>query len=116
MILLTTCKFGLDSVPIPEFAVYHDPFIDQFPDPFHVLVLSESLSENLLQPISTQTVHGMLYKLELTLCMVCIRYANDLLWAGLTRLSTCIPCFFFHLGYCYHSKNGQERNAHAVHV
>ena len=33
-------KVGLDSVPIPEFAVYHDLFFDPFPNPFRVLVLS----------------------------------------------------------------------------
>ena len=37
-------KVGVDSVPIPEFAVYHDPFFDPFFDPFpnsfRVLVLS----------------------------------------------------------------------------
>ena len=33
---------GLDSVSIPEFAVYHDPFFDPFSNPFHVLVLSIS--------------------------------------------------------------------------
>ena len=36
----TRFKVGLDSVPIPEFAVYHDPFFDPFPNPFCVLVLS----------------------------------------------------------------------------
>ena len=34
------CKVGLDSVPIPQFAVYHNPFFDPFPNPFRVLVLS----------------------------------------------------------------------------
>ena len=36
----TRFKVGLDSVPIPEFAVYHDLFFDPFPNPFCVLVLS----------------------------------------------------------------------------
>ena len=41
VILLTTCKVGLLSVPIPEFAVYdvyHDLFFDPLPNPFCVLV------------------------------------------------------------------------------
>ena len=33
-------KVGVDSIPFPEFAVYHDPFFDLFPNPFRVLVLS----------------------------------------------------------------------------
>ena len=33
-------KAGLDSVLIPEFAVYHDPFFDPFPTPFCALVQS----------------------------------------------------------------------------
>ena len=33
---------GVDSVRFPEFAVYHDPFFDPFPNPFRVLVLSEN--------------------------------------------------------------------------
>ena len=38
-----TCKVGLDSVTISEFAVYHDPFFDPFSNPFCVLVLSTSM-------------------------------------------------------------------------
>ena len=39
---LTTRKVGVDSIPIPKFAVYHDPFFDPFPNPLCVLVLSRN--------------------------------------------------------------------------
>lgn len=39
-ILLGTCKVGLDSVPIPEFGLNHNPFFDPFPSSFRVLVPS----------------------------------------------------------------------------
>ena len=40
--IILVASYVAKSVPFPEFAVYHDPFFDPFPNSLRVLVLSEN--------------------------------------------------------------------------